>query len=75
MDVGTRVVAKSRDPQQRESKTQTAAGDAEDPSQRAQETVTHSEEEASSSETTGAKDAAEQVMQTRDETRMQAEAA
>ena len=48
---------------------------AEDPSQWEQETATRNGEEASSTETTGAKDAAEQEMQTRDETRMQAAAA
>ena len=44
---------------------------AEDPSQWAQETVTHNREEASSSKTTGAKDEAEQATQTRDENCMQ----
>ena len=71
MDVGTQVdtggdVKTEEGRQQRapESETQMATGDAEgpkDPSQRAQEMVTRSKEEASSSETTGAKDAAEQA--------------
>ena len=39
------------------------------------EAATHTEDEASSTETTGAKDAVERQMQTRDETRTQSEAA
>ena len=57
---------------------QTAMGDTEgveDLSQRVLETATRNGEEVSSSETTGAKDAAEQAMQRRDKTCMQAEAA
>ena len=57
------------------SETQAATGGVEDPSRQEQDTATHSEEEASSTETTGAKDVAERETQTCDETRMQAGAA
>ena len=80
MDVGTRLDGKAGPPATGAGvrETPTASGDAEgakDPSQRAQDTATHNEQEVSSSEKTGAKDAAEQETQTRDETRKPAVAA
>ena len=71
---------KKQEPQQRalESEMQAATGDAEgaeDPSQRVQETATCNGEKASSTETTRAKDTAEQESQTREETHMQTGAA
>ena len=70
MDVGMRGDVKVGPPT-------TGAGvqDAEGPSQRVQEMATHNGEEASLSETTGAKDTVEQATQTRNATCMQAEAA
>ena len=80
IDVGTRVDAggdvKAGPPAESETPTATADTEgAEDPSQRVQEMATRSEEEASSLETTGAKDAVEQGTQTREERCKKAEAA